>query len=242
MNRCKLHSAQRSLETSVKSDLRIAALLEKFVHGEQGFARKLKNSFKLQGKFWEKFGAVQNAFFAAQRFDTIKDCLERLILNLDATISVLIDVAAVAHGDQETKKWSSWAVSLLKVPCLQPDLLTCAQSCPENMIQLGQDLSPSNIRLLALVTEYLSLMSEYVHRFDTAKVKTSEAPATDVIRTVRLVHEMKEARSVCCRCYVGASLGFGRSSSECLSFPRVDGRWSWTLATPRASFKSPRAR
>ena len=131
MNRCQLHSAQRSLETAVKSDIRIAALLEKFVNGEQGFARKLKNSYKLQGKLWEKFGAVQNAFFAAQRFDTMKDCLQRLILNLEATISVLIDVAAVVH-DQESKKWASWAQSLLNVPCLQLDPLICALSCSEN--------------------------------------------------------------------------------------------------------------
>jgi len=74
------------------------------------------------------------------------------------------------------------------------------------MVQPAEELSPSNIRLLALLTEFFTVMSEYVHRFDSAKVKTSEPPVTNVIRTAQVVHEMKEARSVCCRFYVAGSL------------------------------------
>ena len=113
VNRCMLHSAQRSLESACKSDSRIAKLLDTFVSGEQGFARKVHNSFKLQGRLREKMEKLQTSF-AAQRFDSMKDALVKLILNLEPTIAVLIQIAAVI-----TDSNAKWAQSLLRVPFLQ---------------------------------------------------------------------------------------------------------------------------
>ncbi|CAE7192465.1 unnamed protein product, partial [Symbiodinium natans] len=121
--RCRLHSAQRSLENSLKSDGNIKILLDEFVmrlssqnsKDPGGFCRAIGNSHKLLAQFSEK---VQSQL----------DCV---------------------LGPQMSAHYV---------------------------------LTPSNIRLLALTTEWLSLVSPFVHEYDRGAAKSESAPTSSTAR------------------------------------------------------------
>ena len=121
--RCRLHSAQRSLENSLKSDGNIKILLDEFVmrlssqnsKDPGGFCRAIGNSHKLLAQFSEKvqsqldcvLGPQMSAHYAAQRFDSCTNCLQKLILCISSVVRFLLDLAALKNDK------SAWAVKLL---------------------------------------------------------------------------------------------------------------------------------
>ena len=125
-----MHSPQRSLESALKSDVRIKTLLNawtlKLPSGRRdpgNFSRALKNSHKLAAKFRkaqtealthvsELLATNHAPGFAAQRFDTLLLTFRMVVTNLEATSTFLMELAAL-KDDQ-----CSWARGLLEVPGL----------------------------------------------------------------------------------------------------------------------------
>ena len=132
--RCCMHSAQRCMETALKSDNRCSQLLDEVVlkYSKPGdnkqpgsLARSLANSSKMAAKFKDyaaDFASIDMLMgkaheaprFAAQRFDSIYSALEKLLLHLDGVIHMLLEVSATVCEQ------SQWAQELLRVaPRLQ---------------------------------------------------------------------------------------------------------------------------
>ena len=124
-----MHSAQRSLEKSIRSDDRLSKLIDLFVlrcstkskNDPGSFARALAHSHKLCSKYSEAvrsqldgvaevLGQDFSCHFAAQRFDTITSALKKLILSLSAVIVFLTQLAALKDDKR------AWAESLLAAP------------------------------------------------------------------------------------------------------------------------------
>ena len=128
-----MHAAQKSMENALKSDKRVETLLDTLIFRfskvnnkkEPGsLSRAIHNSSKLKAKFGEKvqasmegvdelIGRVYSASHAPQRFDSILLALQRIVINLDSVLELLMETAAI------TNELQSWASRLLDVASLQ---------------------------------------------------------------------------------------------------------------------------
>ena len=111
------------LETALKSDTNIKMMLDEFVSrlssqttkDPGGFCRAIGNSHKLLAQFTENvqsqldciLGSQMSAHYAAQRFDSCTNCLQKLILCISSVVRFLLDLAALKNDK------SAWAVKLL---------------------------------------------------------------------------------------------------------------------------------
>lgn len=115
--RCYMHRLQREMETALTSDGLIKSLLDEFVKRFSdpndktqpgGFARALRNSDDLRRQFREAVGqcaqdvdallaglncvkgSKHDVSQAAQRFDSILDCLRMIVLHMRAVVQFLV--------------------------------------------------------------------------------------------------------------------------------------------------------
>ena len=176
--RCCMHAGQRCMESAVRSDVRCEQLLGELVlkYSTAGdskqpgsLARALTNSTKLAEMFRrhaEEFNSVDLLMgkaaasaphFAAQRFDSLLSAVEKLLQNLEAVIKLLVELTAT-KCDQ-----SKWAQQLLRTATL----LQQARRTALGVLTLSaQVFTPSKLRLLALVAEWMSLCKTFIHKFD----------------------------------------------------------------------------
>ncbi|CAE7218467.1 unnamed protein product [Symbiodinium sp. CCMP2592] len=183
-HRCLMHSAQRGLEAAVKSDTALSKLLDQLVFRYSAvnnvkdpgsLTRALHNCCRLKAKFDEKaraslhavdelVGKASSASWAPQRFDSILSAVKKIVMNLDSILELLVETASFQNCQQE------WARKLLAV------------------------FTAPNIRALALLTEWLSICSRYVHMYDKDPVKAS-SPTTciaNIARTSSLADLLKK--------------------------------------------------
>lgn len=147
--RCSMHVGQKSLERAVEACDPVNDLVQGLIFayakkkGEPGgFARALTNSCRLSKVFADNVSSTDSVLksaqlnFAAQRYNTIVDVAQCLVLNIEAVLTTLTEVhLSMPH----LTKWSAQLLQLLHL---------------ENLI------------LLAMVAELASLCSTYVHAFD----------------------------------------------------------------------------
>lgn len=126
-HRCVLHSAQRTLEASLRSDPRSNQLVQEFVlrfgtddkKDYGSLARALKNSSTLKNHFSscvqeglhcvsELADALPSHTYAFQRFDTVCECLKKTAAFIQPLRTFLMREAL------GTGRASGWASKLLK--------------------------------------------------------------------------------------------------------------------------------
>ncbi|CAJ1356886.1 unnamed protein product [Effrenium voratum] len=159
--RCRVHALVRSLENALASDSRVERLISSLItgysggHGEPGgFGRAMKNSPRLACKLREQQVAALHQLdgamskltsfrFCPQRFNTIMEVSEMIVLNVQAIFQLLVELRA--SGDQVAQ----WAQRLL-----------------------SETFTSKNLLLLALVTELSSAAVRFAHKFDGVKEPT----------------------------------------------------------------------
>lgn len=151
--RCNVHAMIRSMENAVHADPQISELISLWVNGFPasdslgGFARAVRNSQKLAHKLQQKLEeldaldhsakCLSSWHFAPQRFNTVVENCEKIILHLPVIVEVLQECVAVKD------KNTAWAQKILH---------TCFH--PKRLIQL------------ALLAEFASAATAGAHQFD----------------------------------------------------------------------------
>lgn len=109
--RCNVHAMIRSMENAVHADPQISELISLWVNGFPasdslgGFARAVRNSQKLAHKLQQKLEeldaldhsakCLSSWHFAPQRFNTVVENCEKIILHLPVIVEVLQECVAV---------------------------------------------------------------------------------------------------------------------------------------------------
>lgn len=151
--RCNVHAMIRSMENAVHADPQISELVNLWVNGFPasdslgGFARAVRNSQKLAHKLQQKLEelhaldhsakCLSSWHFAPQRFNTVVENCEKIILHLPVILEVLQECVAAKD------KNSAWAQKILH---------TCFH--PKRLIQL------------ALLAEFAAAATAGAHKFD----------------------------------------------------------------------------
>lgn len=127
-----MHASQRGLEAAVKSDTGLAKLLDQLVFRYSAInnvkdpgslTRALHSCCRLKAKFDSKaraslravdelVGKASSASWAPQRFDSILSAVEKIVMNLDSILELLVETASFQNCHQE------WAIKLLAVTWL----------------------------------------------------------------------------------------------------------------------------
>ena len=209
-----MHSAQSALEHAVRSDPAVDRLLQSLVfkmsRGSKdpgSFSRAVSNSHKLAGKWSAKklekvsqvaelAGVMIKAHYAKQRFDSILTAVRRIAIDLDIVRDFLLDLAVTGGEDH-----GPWARGLLSAACLliglreMPLLHDAAAS---ELHGQSEVFTEENVRLLALLAEFLSIASPFVHSYDRGATRSSpEATScatviSNVARSSRLIGRLTE--------------------------------------------------
>lgn len=156
--RCSVHSSIRGLENCLKADPRVEELVQLWIlqyssdkeHG--GFCRAIRNSCKLRANLRaaqekvlttvdQQLSQLASYHFAAQRFNTIVELSQTIILNIRPILSMLLQCVA------EQGRYASWAQKLL-------DTAMCSRK----------------LVLLALIAEFADVACQHAHSFDNIKV------------------------------------------------------------------------
>ena len=151
--RCNVHATIRSMENAIEADPQMAELIELWVNGFPakdslgGFSRAVRNSKRLAHRLQDKLGELEaidhcaqslsSWHFAPQRFNTMVENCEKILIHLPVVFEVLQECAAARD------KNSAWAHKILQ---------TCFH--PRRLIQL------------AMLAEFCSAATAGAHEFD----------------------------------------------------------------------------